>query len=242
MRYIHHLKILRKKPAILGLLLSLALVLVLFVVVFRISNLDIASFVESFSLTLAKVGISYVISFLIALALAFITLKTKTTEKLFLPVLDVLQSFPSFAFLPILILYFGKTLTTLLVILTIEMIWPLFFAIVGGFKAQREDLSQAATIFGATGLKRIFAFTLPAVMPAIITGSIVAWGEAWEVVIGAEIILASRGLGNYFSRLGTVEQTGILVAAVLGFLILLFIINKLLWLPLLERATAYQTE
>ncbi len=237
-----HLKVFWRRKGILSLLALLVFISAAFYVLFNHLNLDMETFFLSFLVTLAKVIIAYILALALAFLLAFLTFKSKLSEQILLPILDALQSFPSFAIFPLLLAYFGRGLESVVIILVIAMIWPILFAIIGSLKSIKEDISQAATIFGAKGFKRIINFTLPAVMPGVLTGSIVAWGEAWDVVIGAEIILASHGLGDYFAKLGQVGQISALVAAVTGLLLLLFIINKIFWLPMLERMTKYQTE
>lgn len=70
-------------------------------------------------------------------------------------------------------------------------------------------------------------------MPGFITGSIVGLGEGWEALIATEIIVGmDTGLGNFFQTYSTNPK--ITAFGVLGFLILIFSINKVIWLPLLE--------
>jgi NitT/TauT family transport system permease protein len=128
-------------------------------------------------------------------------------------------------------------------VLIIAIIWPILFTIIGGIKNRREDLEEAATIFGAKGFKRLIYFTYPELSPSIVTGSIVGWGEAWEFIIGAELLVNARvGIGSYLGQLGNNKENLLLVFGILVLMILLFIINKLIWLPLLDKTTKYQSE
>lgn len=241
MRYSYHLRATSAQRHTLIILATLISILLIFILLFSVEGLNIPNFLSNFSTSLIKIVLSYFIALAIALILALVTLKSKSIEKFALPLLDVLQSFPSFALLPLLLAYFGKSFVTIIVILIIAMVWPILFSIIGGFKGQRQDLEDAATILGAKGAKRLIYYTLPSLTPPIVTGSIVAWGEAWETVIGAEIILGSKGLGNFFSGLAAGEK-GPLIIAVVGLLILLFVLNKIIWLPLLDKVTKYQNE
>lgn len=241
MRYTYRYSKLRRNPHHLPVSITLLAIFVTLVVVFRISNLSLAAFLLDFSQSLFKVVLSYVISLALALTLSLITLKNKHFESIFLPILDVLQSFPSFALVPLLIAYWGVGLFPVVFVLVTEMLWPMLFALIGTYKNIRQDLADAATICGATGLRRLWYFTLPALLPGLTTGSIVAWGEAWETVIGAEIILFSPGLGLFFSKIDT-SHAGLTLVAVTGLMFILYIVNKLIWLPMLEHVTAYQTD
>lgn len=66
----------------------------------------------------------------------------------------------------------------------------------------------------------------------LITGSIIGLGEGWEALVATEIIVESRaGVGEFFTRF--VSSSGITMFGILGFLVCIFSINALIWLPLL---------
>lgn len=122
------------------------------------------------------------------------------------------------------------------------MIWPLIFTILSAQKQIRTDVSEAAKVFGANNLKYLIYVLFPLLYPSIITGSIIAWGEAWETIIAAEIIVNVPGVGNYLSQAGNNSQSNVLVIGILSLLLILFIINKYLWLSLLNASSKYQQE
>lgn len=242
MRYTYRFPSLRKRKNLVYIFINIAVLIFLLFLLFRFGNLELGSFLANFFGSFLKVCIAYVMALFLALILAFVTIKTKTTERIFLPILDVLQSFPSFALLPILLAYLGRNVVSLLLILIMAMVWPILFSIIGNFKGIKGDIAEAATIFGAVGAKRLLSFTIPALMPGIVTGSIVAWGEAWETVVGAEIILSLSGLGGYFLQIGGAAELKQILIAVTGLLILLYILNRLFWLQILDRVSKYQTD
>lgn len=208
------------------------------------TNLSFYNFFIGFCYSLARTTAAYIIAFFVALGLALAMSANLWLENLLLPILDVMQSFPSFALFPVLVGALAHYPEIVIVsVLALEMIWPILFAVVGGMKNRREDLEEAATIFGATGWKRLHHFTLPELEPAIITGSIVGWGEGWEFIIGAELLVSvNSGVGHYLGVLGSGHHNALLATGIILLMFLLFIINKVLWLPLLHNATKYQVE
>ena len=212
--------------------------------VINFSSLDARELIKGFVASLTRTTIAYFIAITLAVLIALIITSSKWIEDLMLPVLDVLQSFPSFALFPVLVVALKNSPETIIIlVLTITMIWPILFSIIGGVKNRREDWEEAATIFGARGYKRLIHFTIPDLMPSIITGSIVGWGEGWEFIIGAELLVKTNlGIGSYLGVLGQKQENAALAFGILFLLVLLFIINKLLWLPLLNKATTYSSE
>jgi NitT/TauT family transport system permease protein len=207
------------------------------------SKLNPITFFEGFGASLLRISIAYVIALIFSCIIALLITSNEKIETLTLPVFDVLQSFPSFALFPIMVASIRSSEIIIITVLVITIIWPVLFTIIGGIKNRREDLEEAATIFGATGLKRLIHFTLPELAPSIVTGSIVGWGEAWEFIIGAELLVSAKvGIGSYLGQLGDSKENLLLAFGILVLMICLFVINKLIWLPLLDKTTKYQSE
>ncbi len=150
-----------------------------------------------------------------------------------LPIFDVLQSFPTFAALPLATLVWGKTNFTVIFFLIITIIWPLFFSIISSLKIAKTEWDEAIEIMDLKGWQYIRYYLWPLSVPGLITGSIIGLGVGWEALVATEIIVGTKpGLGQFFQDYSTnVPITGF---GILGFLILIFVINKMLWLPLLD--------
>lgn len=241
----HHILKYNYKSAVISwgwILLAISVIGLL--IYFSGISLDFDQVMSGFVASLIRTTIAYLISAAIAVAIALAITSNKVAEDIFLPIFDVLQSFPSFALFPVLVVALKNSPETVIVlVLTVTMIWPILFSIISGIKNRRQDFEEAATIFGAVGWKRLLYFTLPALYPAIVTGSIVGWGEGWEFIIGAELLVKTHtGIGTYLGKLGNSQQSLALAAGITVLLILLFIINKLFWLPLLYRTTKYSEE
>ncbi len=231
-----------KSSAISWLWLIFFIVTLSFLINF--SNLSISDLLGGFGVSLIRTTIAYIFAITIAVVTALLITTSKLAETIFLPVLDVLQSFPSFALFPLLVVAMKNSPETIIIsVLALEMVWPILFSIIGGIKNRREDLEEAATIFRARGWKRLTHFIFPELWPAIVTGSIVGWGEGWEFIIGAELLVKTHlGIGAYLGVLGNQQNNVGLAFGITILLMLLFIINKIIWLPLLNRSTLYSAE
>ena len=225
----------------LAIALSLVILPFLFVAfVLPLSAADKQLFLYELIMSFLRLLAAYIISAVLALALAILFSRGKIGN-IFLPIFDVLQSFPTFAMLPLAVYWLGPGNITVILFLVITIIWPMLFAIISSQKIIREDWEEAATIYGATGWKRLIYFALPISYPGFITGSIVGLGEGWEALVGSEIIVGlNGGLGEFFNSNGTNGR--IVIFGVLALLLFIFALNKLLWLPLLEKSHKSLTE
>ena len=150
-----------------------------------------------------------------------------------LPIFDVLQSFPTFAALPLAIYYWGPSTFVVIFFLVITIIWPILFSSISSLKLIRSDWEDVVRIEGITGVLYLKRFLWPVSIPGLITGSVIGLGEGWEALIATEMIVGrDTGLGSFFQAHST--QTSITAFGILGFLIIIFSINKLIWIPLME--------
>ncbi len=225
--------------------ISFAFIAVALIVLFIFAqqqSINWIDFVRFFISSAISVAVAYVVAAISAVILALLATRNKVIESLLLPILDVAQSFPTFALIPVLLVIFGHNRWVVVAFLVVTIIWPIVFTLITGIKTEREDLADAATIYGATGWKRLRYFTLPEIFPAFITGSIIGWGEAWEALIGAEIIAAVLGIGQYLNNIGQHGTVVTLILAIAMYLFLIFVLNQVIWLPLLNYSSRYQSD
>lgn len=241
MRYsweIHHI---RQRRHVIKISLILSGLIILLILLLGFTTLDAVKFFGGFVQSLTRVAIAYFIALFLAVVIVLAVTSSKLTENIFIPILDVLQSFPSFALFPLLIVWFGRTALVTIMILVVTMIWPILFTILTARKQVREDLIEAAHAFNIRGLNFLRWVLLPLIFPAIITGSLVGWGEAWEAIIAAEIIVSISGVGTYLSNVANTNPRQLVIGIFL-LLLLLYLLNKYIWLPLLNKSTKYQQE
>ncbi len=207
----------------------------LFLLIFtKLANLSTGKLFVDISISLVRLTVAYVVSVTLAWVFAALLYRTKSS-KLWLPLFDVLQSFPTFAALPIAIFVWGPSDWTVIFFLILTMIWPILFSIYSSLELIRNEWEEAVDVMGLTGWNYVRRFLWPASITSLITGSIIGLGEGWEALVATEIIVGSSiGLGNFFKNF----QNNIPVTSlgILGLLILIFVINKLIWLPLLYKS------
>lgn len=196
------------------------------------SNIALLPLLHDFESSFFRILIAYLISVILAWVFAVIFYKGKAAS-IGLPIFDVLQSFPTFAALPLAVYLWGSSALTVVLFLIVTIIWPIFFSIVSSLKLIRHDWDEVAQIANLKGFNYFKKFLLPITIPGLITGSIIGLGEGWEALVATEIIVnLDGGLGSFFRAYSS--NTEVTILGILGFLLLIFSINKLIWLPLLD--------
>ncbi len=213
-------------------LLFVALPFVFFLVFSTVAHLSFPELLGDLVLSSARLLLAYLLAATIGWVCAVLFYRGPLAT-VALPIFDVLQSFPTFAALPIAVLFWGPSETTIISFLVITIIWPIFFSIVSNLTMMRKDWQEAITIYHLRGWNYLQYYLIPASRAGFVTGSIVGLGEGWEALIATEIIVsAPHGLGAFFTSVNT--NTSVTTFGILGFLLLIFSVNKLIWLPLLH--------
>jgi len=179
--------------------------------------------------------------------------RTPLSQKILLPIADILQSVPVLAFFPVVIVFFTKyhafELAAVFVIF-ISMLWNIVFTVIGGLQTIPDDIKSAAIVFDVHGFKKFRLITLPAVVPFVVTGSLRAWAQGWTVVIVAEVLHTYiqngsvsqdlLGLGSLLVDSTAQKQNAVFVATLVAMILLVTLMNFLVWQPLLHFAQRFR--
>jgi len=215
-------------------LLLIIIPIIFFLFFAKFTKITINTLFTDIGVSLVRIIIAFFISIILGWSLAVLFSKGKLST-VALPLFDVLQSVPTFAALPLAVMYLGKSTTTVILFLVLAMIWPILFSIVSSLKLIKSEYHEAVDIYGLKGFKRLRYFIFPASVPGLITGAIIGLGEAWEAIIATEIIIGMRtGLGPFFQSFS--NNPKITMFGILGILMIIFAINKIFLLPLLDKS------
>lgn len=197
--------------------------------------------IEAVLHTTYRLALAYAVALVLGVSIALLIGWSPFSDILF-PFFDILQNLPSFALFPLFIYFLGFTDVMIVLFAVSSIVWPILFAVLTSIKNAHTDLNDAATIFGATGLRRIRFYLAPLSFPAVLTGSIVGIAIGWEAVIGAEIIANIAGFGAFIKNVGTSGISPTAIAGALGILVIVFVINRLVWAPLLAESSRRYAE
>lgn len=153
----------------------------------------------------------------------------------------ILQSIPSIAWVPIFLILMGFGNMPIIVVVAIAAFFPAALSVMNATESVQKVHVAAARVMGASRwdlLKRVY---LPAVMPELITGAQLAFGNAWRALISAEMLIGfGKGLGRSLSYAGeTADMVGVMTS-ILAIAILAPLIDQLLLEKLRHRVLRYQ--
>ena len=203
--------------------------------------------------TLWRLTIAYLLSVVLAVPLALLITKNARFERILLPVFDIIQSVPVLAFFPVIVLIFVKVNFfdgAAIFVIFMAMLWNIVFSMIGGLKTIPADIEAVSFVFKSKGLRKLISITLPAVLPYIITGSLLAWGQGWNILIVAEVLhnyipggnpsQDLYGLGSLLVNASYRGQSFVFLCALIAMIILIGFMNFFIWQRLLRAAERYK--
>lgn len=154
---------------------------------------DYTIFKHTFA-SLSRWLIAYVLAVIIGIIAGSIVGIYDKVNKLFMPLVTVLQLIPGLAWIPIALLLFGLGNSATIFMIFIIALTPIIITTATGIKNTPSNLVHAARIMGA-GKKDLFIHVLfPSALFHIIDGMRIGLANSWRVLIAAEMIVGS-GLG-----------------------------------------------
>ncbi|MCB5410421.1 ABC transporter permease [Pseudogemmobacter faecipullorum] len=157
-----------------------------------------------------------------------------TVDAIAAPLLDALRFIAPIAWVPFAALWFGTGIGGPIMIIFAGAFPPCVINAWQGAKRVDIRLIEAARMLGTSHFGMITRVIMPASIPSIIAGLRISAGLGWQSLVGAELIVASTGVGFMMVQAQANIATPTVVAGMVSIGIIGLIIDILL--RRLERA------
>lgn len=118
-------------------------------------------------------------------------------DRFFSPTLNAIKHVAVFAWIPLMIMWFGNGETSKIIFIALVVFYPVFFNTYDGVKNVSEKNKEVAQIFQLSAWKTFFKVILPSAAPSIFAGLNIALVFSWVATIGAEyFFVAAPGVVN----------------------------------------------
>jgi sulfonate transport system permease protein len=142
-----------------------------------------------------RVLLGFVFGSILGLVLGALVGLSSRGSRLLAPTVGAFRAVPSLAWVPQLILYLGINEDEKVILITIGAFFPVFRIVSGALRHVDWQLVELGQAFGLRRLQLLLTVQLPAVIPAVVSGLRLALAQAWLILVAAEIIAVSVGLG-----------------------------------------------
>ncbi|MCA8882901.1 MAG: ABC transporter permease subunit [Rhodobacteraceae bacterium] len=184
------------------------------------------AFIDHYSYAVETLSIIFVctmISVALGVPLGILMARSDTMQKISIPILDMLQTLPTFVYLIPLIFLFSVTESKLYgIAIILYAIVPVIRLTDLGIRLVDRDVIEAADAFGMTDRQKLFGVQIPLALPNIMAGINQTIMMSLAMVVIASLVsapglgvLVLRGIRNLELGVGLVSGFGIVLLAVL---------------------------
>lgn len=160
---------------------------------------------------------------LIALPLGVFMGRWKLVEDVIDPLIELTRPIPPFAWIPLVILWFGIGEMQKDTIIFLGCFFPILIQTVHAVKSADKIALESVLTLGANKRQSFIDVIIPSALPHILTALRMSFGIGWMCLVGAELVAASSGLGwmiqdarNYLATDRVIS--GMLIIGMIGYL------------------------
>ena len=166
------------------------------------------TFLDQIMTSLKTVLSGFIVASIIAIPLGIAVGLSKTLNAAFNPIIQVFKPVSPLAWLPLVTMVVSalyvspdpivsKAFLTSVITVTLCCLWPMVINTAVGVASIDSDLVNVSKVLRLPALKHVQKIVLPASVPMIFTGMRLSLSIAWMVLIAAEMLAQSPGLGKF---------------------------------------------
>ncbi len=206
-------------------------------------------------LSVIRMTASYLLSLSFALVFGYAAARSRTAERVLLPILDVLQSVPLLSFLPVVLLILTTLLpgrlgveATAVVLIFTSQAWNIAYSFHQSVRTAPRELQEASTVFRMNWWYRLRHMELPFGMRGLLWNSVVSWANGWFFLMAAEMFRVQgrdfrlQGLGSYLQAAADVGDSRAILFGFGTLILLVVLLDQLVWRPLLVWAEKFSLD
>ena len=219
-------------------------------------SLDPRNLPEYAARTTLRILIAMVLSLFFTFTYATLAAKSRSAERLLVPLLDILQSVPILGFISITVVFFmslapgrvlGAEFASIFAIFTSQA-WNMAFSFYQSLRTVPTELEEAARNFRLSAWMRFWRLDVPFAMPQLIWNMMMSMSGSWFFVVASEAISVGNttvtlpGIGSYIALAIERRNLAAVCWAIGTMLVVILIYDQVLFRPLVAWADRFRFE
>lgn len=176
---------------------------------------------DHFRISFIRAMLGFVLGGLAGFLLGISTGLGKIVERTLDPSLQMLRTVPLLSLIPLFILWFGIGEFSKTLMISLGAFFPVYVNTFLGIRSVDMKLFEVSRIFQFSKWQQIHKVIIPAALPNILLGVRLSLGVSWLVLVVAEMMGTSAGIGYMIQDARAYSQTdvvfvGIIIFAIIG--------------------------
>jgi NitT/TauT family transport system permease protein len=219
-------------------------------------SLDPSNLPEYAARTTLRMLIAMVLSLVFTFTYATLAAKSRSAERLLVPLLDILQSVPILGFISVTVVFFmslapgrvlGAEFASIFAIFTSQA-WNMAFSFYQSLRTVPAELEEATRNFRLSAWMRFWRLDVPFAMPQLIWNMMMSMSGSWFFVVASEAISVGNttvtlpGIGSYIALAIEHRDLAAVAWAIGTMLVVILIYDQVLFRPLVAWADRFRFE
>ena len=171
--------------------------------------------------SLQRFALGFGLAVLIGIPLGLLMAWFRSIERIVTPLFEAIRFVAPIAWVPFAALWFGTGIGGPVLIIFMGAFAPVLINTYRGAKYVDTKYLEASNMLGAGPWRGITQVLLPAAVPSIVAGLRISAGLGWQSLVGAELIVASSGVGYLMVK----GQAGLSTSTVMSGMIAIGIVG-----------------
>lgn len=152
--------------------------------------------IQDIAASFTRVTIGFLLSILVAIPLGIMMGSFASIRALFEPIAGIVRYMPAPAFIPLLIIYLGIDEAPKIALIFIGTLFFNLLMIMDAVKFIPKDLIETTYTLGGSRWQVLLQVITPYIIPNMIDAFRINMAASWNLVVVAELLAASEGLGK----------------------------------------------
>src|SRR5438094_416919 len=169
---------------------------------------------EHFGWSMFRVFSAFLAACVTAIPIGIAMGVSRIARGVFDPPIEFYRPLPPLAYLPLIVIWFGIDELSKVLLIYLACFAPLAMSARAGVRSVAQEQIQAAYSMGASKWQVIRHVIVPAAMPEILTAMRIAIGFGWTTLVAAEMVAATKGLGQMVLNASNFLRTDIVIMGI----------------------------
>ncbi len=148
-------------------------------------------------LSLVRVAKGFLLAIAIGTPLGFLLGLSRTFQRTFDPLIQILRPISPLAWLPLGLIIFQRSEPAAVFTIALCAMWPTVINTAVGVRNINPDYLNVGRVLRLSRWRMLRKIIIPATMPYVFTGFRLSLGIAWLVIVASEMLTGAPGIGGF---------------------------------------------
>lgn len=178
--------------------------------------------------SLFRVIKGYIIASFLGITLGIMMGVSKKINRFFSGTLNSVRQIPIMAWIPLIILWCGVGEGSKIVVIVLGAFFPVLINTISGINQVPEGYLEVGRMFKLTKWDLFRKIYFPSAIPSIFVGLKLSLGISWSIVVAAELIASSSGIGYRINDASSLMNSDVVIVGMIVIGAIGMIMNQIL--------------